>query len=162
MPAFVQLNMQTVSFPNLLSLYLINQIYKPLKSNFMSEPILPPTDVIPLSEAETLTQNWRTFIAPQAIVPSSFIHAFYIPMDDITQLAAFHTEAIAVRAYVCMENTTDPMTAKIVLVPVSEKNTDILSTYIPGTDGTSVEVSTIYDFTQPCPQACDFESPLYE
>jgi len=130
----------------------------------MAEPILPPTDTIPLDEAETLTQNWRSFIAPQAITPdpNSYIHAFYIPMDDIVQLANFHTEAIAVRAYLCMENTTDPMTAKVVLVPVSEKGTDILSTHVPATDGSTVEVSSIYDFTQPCPQACDFDSPLYD
>jgi hypothetical protein len=130
----------------------------------MSQPILPPTDTISLELAETLTTNWRTFIAPQSISPdpNSYIHAFYIPIADIVQLAAFHSEAIAVRAYLCMENTTDPMTAKVVLVPVDEKNNDILSITVPDGEKADIQQSTIYDFTQPCPQACDFASPLYE
>lgn len=124
-----------------------------------------PTDTIPLSEAETLTTNWRSFIAPLVPPGANYIRAFYIPIADIDNLADFHN-AIAVRAYLCLEVPNDPSTAKVVIVPVDEKGNDITSIPVIIPSGSSdqqvEEQSAIYDFTQPCPQMCDYSSPLYE
>lgn len=124
----------------------------------------PFEDTIPLSEAETLTTNWRDFIGPLTPPGGQYIRAFYIPITDIVELAQYH-RAEAVRAYLCLTVPNDPSTAKVVLVPIDEKGNDITTIYIPSPSGSSekpVEQSTIYDLTQPCPAACDFSSPLYE
>lgn len=119
-----------------------------------------PVDTIPLQEAEVITTNWRNFISP--LVPSgNYLRAFYIPMEDIRNLALFHN-AIAVRAYLCLTAENDPSTAKVVLVPIDEKGNDILTIPPEQQSGDAVEDSAIYDFTQPCPQTCDFNSPLYD
>ncbi len=117
---------------------------------------IDPKDTIPLGEAIDYTTLWRNFVSQ--IEPNNYIRAFYIPMEDIMNLAKFHTEAVAVRAYLGLPSKDDVTAIKLVLVPVTAKNTDILS--VPGITG---EVqSAIYDFTSPCPQACDIQSPLFE
>ncbi len=130
-----------------------------------NEPInpFPFEDTISLQEAEVLTTNWRNFIGPLTPPGGQYIRAFYIPIVDIAELARYHN-AEAVRAYLCLEVPNDPSTAKVVLVPVDEKGNDITSVLIPSpqSEEQKVEQSTIYDMTQPCPQACDFSSPLYE
>jgi hypothetical protein len=127
----------------------------------------PFEDTIPLDEAETLTTNWRDFIAPLTPPGGQYIRAFYIPITDIVELARYH-QAEAVRAYLCLTVPNDPSTAKIVLVPIDQKGNDITSIIIPvpiGGDSTQdkeIQQSTIYDLTQPCPAACDYNSPLYD
>jgi hypothetical protein len=122
----------------------------------MSElPFDPFENTIPLEEAEDLTKKWRDFISP--MVPSqNYIHAFYIPIADIDNLAEYH-QAEAVRAYLCLVEPNDPSSAKIVIVPIDKRGNDITTITTP--DG--IVHSTVYDLTQPCPQACDFASPLY-
>lgn len=121
-----------------------------------------PIDTISLQEAETLTTNWRDFISKLVPPGGKYIHAFYIPIADIDNLADFHN-AIAVRAYLCLEVPDDPSTCKVVIVPIDEKGNDILSIPAPPSEQSDMEEqSAIYDFTQPCPQACDYSSPLYE
>ena len=124
----------------------------------------PFEDTIPLEEAEILTTNWRSFIAPITPPGGQYIRAFYIPITDIVELAQYH-QAEAVRAYLCLTVPDDPSTAKVVIVPIDEKGNDITTIYIPSPSGDSdkpVPQSTIYDLTQPCPAACDFNSPLYD
>lgn len=121
-------------------------------SNLQFDPF---ADTIPLVEGETLTTNWRNFIS--SITPSkNYIRAFYIPITDIDNLATYHN-AVAVRAYLCLAVPDDPTTAKVVLVPVDSNNNDITQVVTP--DG--LTHSTVYDMTQPCPQMCDTNSPLY-
>lgn len=124
----------------------------------MAETTFDPfADTIPLQEAETITTNWRNFIGP-LVSSQDFIRAFYIPIEDIVNLGNYHS-AIGVRAYLCLTVPDDPSTAKIVLVPVDARNKDIISVTTPKDE---LVHSTIYDLTQPCPQMCDFTSPLYE
>ena len=118
---------------------------------------LDPKDTIPLSEAIDITTNWRNFISKYE--PDGYIRAFYIPIEDIMGLAKFHSEAVAVRAYLGLPKPGDVTDIKLALVPVDMKNNDILS--VPSAI-TGEEQSSIYDFTSPCPQACDIQSPLFE
>ena len=48
------------------------------------------------------------------------------------------------------------------LVPVDVNNLDVLSIQVPGISGSDETQSSIYDFTSPCPQLCDIDSPLFE
>jgi len=95
---------------------------------------------------------------------SEILRAFWIPIDDINNLAAVHG-ADAVRAYICLEQPDDLSTIKVVLVPVID-NVDILvmpqSEFVGDNSLTDDSGSTIYDFTQPCPVQCDPQSPLYD
>lgn len=128
----------------------------------MSVDPFPFEDTIPLEEAETITTNWRNFISPMSPT-GDYIRAFYIPIEDVVELARYH-QAIAVRAYLCLTIPNDPTSAKVVLVPIDKKGNDITSIVIPTTSQSAdeKEQSTIYDMTSPCPQSCDFDSPLYD
>jgi hypothetical protein len=119
-----------------------------------------PKDTIIESVAVTITTNWRDYIGKYEPA-DQYIRAFNIPMSDIQNLADF-TDCPSVRAYLAMDNSKDISTLKIILVPVDVSNNDVLSIQIPGDGGAMVEQSAIYDFTNPCPQICDINSPLFQ
>lgn len=119
-----------------------------------------PQDTITEAVAVTITTNWRSYIS--AIDPNpNYIKAFNIPMSDIQNLADF-TDCPSVRAYLAMETPGDVSSLKIILVPVNQKNNDVLSIQVPDGSGGMVEQSAIYDLTSPCPQNCDINSPLFQ
>jgi hypothetical protein len=122
----------------------------------MNNQIVPGAqDTIPQQEAVAITTNWRNYIGNYEPV-NKYTRAFNIPMVDITQLAEFY-KCTSVRAYLAMTVPGDISTLKIVLVPVDASGNDILS--VPTADGAAQ--SSIYDFTSPCPQICDINSPLF-
>jgi hypothetical protein len=110
---------------------------------------------IPLQEAITETTNWRNWITPH--MNNDIIRAFFIPIQDIIELAKMHEEAVGVRAYLMLPDPQQIGTVKIAIVPVTKDGKDILTKK----NETSDEQSTIYDFTQPCPHLCDTDSKLY-
>jgi len=118
-----------------------------------------PQPGIPESVGVDYTTNYRTYISGIDKNPD-YIHAFNIPMQDIASLADF-TKCPSVRAYLGMSNPKDISTLKLVLVPVDSSNIDILSIQVPDGSGGLVDQSSIYDFTSPCPQNCDIDSPLF-
>ena len=121
---------------------------KPEQANF--------PDSIPLSEGIDITTYWRDYISKIDPNPQ-YIRAFNIPMEDIQELAKF-TKCPSVRAYLSLAVPGDISTLKIILVPVDASNCDVLSVNMPS----SVDESTIFDFTSPCPQICDINSPLFK
>jgi hypothetical protein len=116
----------------------------------------PYPDTITLEQGVDFTTNWRNYMEAQG--GGDFIQAFYIPLDDIMNLSAItqQYQGQGVRAYIGLEKANDPSTAKLVLVPTSgpEPGADVLQTPETGD-------STIFDFTSPCPSACDVGSPLF-
>ena len=112
-------------------------------------------DSITEAEGMTLTANWRNYITTLDPNPQ-YIKAFNIPMQDILNLSQF-TKCPSVRAYLSMVTPNDVSTLKIILVPVDAAGNDILM--VPGPTG--VDQSSIFDFTTPCPQTCDLNSPLF-
>ena len=122
-----------------------------------------PGGTIPLADAITITTNWRDFISPLAPT-ENYIRAFHIPIDDITSLGTFHG-VNAVRAYLALGTAGDSSTLKLAMVPVADDGSDVL--FAPLTPpATAIEEggmkqSAVYDFTTPCPQACDINSPLF-
>jgi len=123
----------------------------------MNNQIIPGSqDTIPEQKGIDVTTNWRDYISNLDPAPN-YIRAFNIPMVDITELAQFY-KCDSVRAYLAMEVPGDITTLKIILVPVDPAGNDILN--VP--DGSGTMQSTIYDFTSPCPQLCDIDSPLFQ
>ncbi len=128
-----------------------------IKIFFMNTPNLPIfPDSITLAEGIKITTNWRDYISVLDPNPQ-YIRAFNIPMEDIVELAQF-TKCPSVRAYLSMATAGDISSLKVILVPVDVNNKDVLS--VPGPTG--VDESSIFDFTSPCPQVCDIDSPLFE
>jgi len=128
----------------------------------LEQPILAqavPSPGIPEAVGVAYTTNYRNYISGIDKNPD-YIHAFNIPMQDIASLADF-TKCPSVRAYLGMSDPKDISTLKLVLVPVDNTNTDILSIPVPDGSGGLVDQSSIYDFTSPCPQNCDIDSPLF-
>lgn len=123
-------------------------------------PFPSPTDTITESTAVDYTTNYRDYISK--IDPSpDYIRAFLIPMSDMINLSDFQYQNCPnVRAYLGMAKPGDITTLKLVIVPVDAKGNDVLSITPPG-DG-AADQSAIYDFTSPCPQACDVDSPLFQ
>lgn len=105
-------------------------------------------------------------------VPESNIpRAVFIPMGDLLAIINSHiiigadgtsiNELSGIRAYFAVKETdmdlADDITA--VIVPVDKAGKDII--YKEGVGSGEDEKTEIYDFTKPCPDSCDFTSPLY-
>ncbi|HEY0271805.1 MAG TPA: hypothetical protein VGC22_01415 [Chitinophaga sp.] len=132
---------------------------------------------IPVGEAIERAYQWRQLVesihtgpsgsAHNAPVPSQCIfRAIHIDMDDITYLREQHPDAKSIRIYLSIADPSLPLQITGMLVPVSYNNRDML--YKQDPDGRpeselrlDAAVSTVYDFTQPCPTLCDPSSPLF-
>lgn len=123
-----------------------------------------PEGTIPVDQAVQLAANWRAYLAVsgQAFVAQSFL----IPIINFQNILQYNPEADSVRAYIGLEDPTDPTTAQLLLVPVSGGQ-DIVSLPVRNGDGDGCGVgnppSNIYDYTSVCPPTCTTSgSPLTE
>ncbi|MFV8392591.1 hypothetical protein [Flavobacterium sp. LB2P6] len=87
------------------------------------------------------------------------LHAFLIPKIDL--LEVLREDVDAVRAYI---GINDEGVEKLMIVgtkydPVTKIYVDMISV---GVENTTAQPDDIYDFTQPCPTACDPESPMFK
>ncbi|WP_179415857.1 hypothetical protein HDF19_06540 [Mucilaginibacter sp. E4BP6] len=120
-----------------------------------------PEGTIPVNDAVQLTANWRTYLATsgQAFVTQSFL----IPIIDFKNILEHNANAQSVRAYIGLSDPTDPLSAQLLLVPVSEGQ-DVV--YLPKGHGDSESAtlkSNVYDLTTACPPICPMlGSPLSE
>lgn len=131
----------------------------------MSTSVNPP---VPLNAAIEMTTNWREYYGMATETdPGDAFRAFRIPLEDLEALVALARKdntINAVRAYLALGEAVegkilDPNLVHILLVPVADTTPtgqDILEVAA----GTTTR-STIMDFTMPCPNICDFTSPLY-
>ncbi|GAA4777765.1 hypothetical protein GCM10023231_00200 [Olivibacter ginsenosidimutans] len=130
---------------------------------------------IPLKKAQKLTKRWRKFLKKQSgdYVFKTLNRGAFIPFEDIDALRQLEWKdknIIGVRAYFALEKEKGPDDTplhhvKLILVPVEKdgKNgRDVLeiTTGEAGEDAKGKK-SSIYDFTTPCPDCCDDDSPLY-
>ncbi|MBS4063909.1 MAG: hypothetical protein KGZ74_05085 [Chitinophagaceae bacterium] len=110
---------------------------------------------VPKDTAIQETENWRSILKP--VMGDKVIRGFFIPIEDITAIANMH-QVSGMRGYICLTDKNDFSSISFIVVPVDENNKDILTEK----NGVSEEeISTIYDFTRPCPAFCDESSPLY-
>ena len=135
------------------------------------KPINVPT--IPLSDAIARVTLFREKMVKSATIPESNIpRAILIPIDDLLAIIQKYTTVdeegnvkstlLGVRTYFAIkasdQNLTDEVTALVVAVDL--QGNDLINT--TSTLGVGEEGgSEIYDFTRPCPDVCDPESPLF-
>ncbi|MGH2667365.1 hypothetical protein [Flavobacterium sp.] len=98
-------------------------------------------NVITLQTAQEWAARWREN-------PLNTVKAHLIPRVDINELLA-EKYVVDIRAYIGVD---DQGVNKLMLVGVDAAGNDLIN----ASNG-----DYIYDFTQPCPNTCDVDSPLY-
>lgn len=117
-----------------------------------------PRNTISLKIAKDWAKRWRK-------LESSYnnyndCRAFNIPLKDLQEV--IDEGAASVRAYIGVEKTMvdgeKVYIEKLMMVGVDKNGKDMISSK----DGLTLdeEGGDIYDFSEPCPNVCDEESPL--
>ena len=133
----------------------------------------PTRVIIPVETAIKRTTHWRNFMKENTAAADArrIPKAVYMSRADILAMAKqceVDDSILGMRAYFTLNNefTEDIKNeVKFVMVLVRESETkpfgeDVL--YAPTPDGTVGEgESNVYDYTRPCPDCCDVESPLF-
>ena len=133
----------------------------------MKSRITVPT--VPLQEAIDRVTRFRDQLinqVPEANIP----RAVFIPIADLMAIIEkfqdldehgnIRNSLTGVRAYFAVKESDQDLPDDItaLIVPVDLAGADIVA----HTNGLAEEEdSDIYDFTKPCPDSCDEESPLY-
>lgn len=112
--------------------------------------MIPEENMITLEDAKRFTAKWRgeegTYNAHHEL------HAFVIPTSDLQEVLAENPDAV--RAYLGVDDLGEE---KLMIVGTRyDKDTDTYVDIIP----VSKLNSGIYDFSRPCPNLCDINSPL--
>ncbi len=113
-------------------------------------------NTITLKEAQKWAKRWRK--EEGTYNKHHKLNAFLIPKIDLLEVLAENVDAV--RAYIGID---DKGVEKLMIVgtklnPVTGIYEDMITTLGENSDG-SVE-DDIYDFTKPCPNTCDPESPM--
>jgi hypothetical protein len=120
-------------------------------------------NTITLQTAKKWAKNWRDLESTYNKYHEC--RAFNIPKIDLQEVLAEDGVA-SVRAYLGVKETVNPKTKKItyeeklMIVGVDKNNKDMISTVSSSDVLGDGEGDDIYDFTEPCPDLCDPNSPL--
>ncbi len=119
-------------------------------------------NTISLKKAKKWAKEWRD---DEASYNKYFeCRAFNIPKIDLIEVLQ-EDGVEGIRAYIGVEKTKDKKTGentfeeKLMIVGVDANGKDMLTLSSDGDTLTS-DSGNIYDFSRPCPTACDFSSPL--
>ena len=108
---------------------------------------------ITLQEAIDWTTNYRN-------APVNNATAFLIPIADLQGALAEiqgQTGSPMVRAYLASDNGVE----KLVIVGTEEDRNGVYRDLLPAAgEAAGAGTNSIWDFTEPCPPACDNNSPL--
>ena len=120
-------------------------------------------NTITLKTAKKWASNWREL--ESTYNKYNECRAFNIPKIDLQEVLAEDGVA-SIRAYLGVKETLNPKTKettyeeKLMIVGVDKNNKDMIST-VKAVDGLGDgDEDDIYDFTDPCPNVCDPDSPL--
>lgn len=127
------------------------------EENFTENPQLNKvTNAISLNEAQRWAKRWSK--EEGQYNKHHHVHAFLIPKKDILEVLVEGIDAV--RAYI---GVNDKGVEKLMIVGTKlDPLTGIYVDMISEGDGVNKEADTIYDFTEPCPTACDPESPMFK
>ena len=115
-----------------------------------------PINSIPLATAQKWAKRWSK--KEGNYNKHHELHAFLIPKVDFIEVLAEGVDAV--RAYIGID---DKGLEKLMIVgtkydPVTKIYVDMITVG----DGVSEVADDIYDVTQPCPPACDPNSPMFQ
>jgi len=113
-----------------------------------------PEGTIPVEHAIELTANWRKYLATSE--PDFVAQSFFVPIIDFVNILKHNPDAEGVRVYLGLEEANDPMSAKLVLVPVSRGH-DVV--HLDHGNGGELS-SNVWDLTKVCPPICPVASVL--
>ncbi len=135
------------------------------------KPINVPT--IPVEDAIARVTLFREKMVKSSAIPESNIpRAILIPIEDLLAIVQKYatvdaegnvsSSIIGVRTYFAIKATDQDLPDEVtsLVVPVDLEGKDIITTKT-GVGLGEGEDTGIYDFTKPCPDQCDPESPLY-
>lgn len=127
------------------------------EENFTENPQLNKvTNAISLNEAQRWAKRWSK--EEGQYNKHHHVHAFLIPKKDILEVLVEGIDAV--RAYI---GVNDKGVEKLMIVGTKlDPLTGIYVDMISEGDGVNKEADAIYDFTEPCPTACDPESPMFK
>ncbi|MFD0793494.1 hypothetical protein ACFQZX_07680 [Mucilaginibacter litoreus] len=122
-----------------------------------------PAGTIPVKDAETMIANWQSFLNSNN--PDFIAQSFLTPIISFQNLLKYNPDAESVRIYIGLENAADPLSAKLMFIPVvngkevrtltAQTGTDTSSEEIDEADGdANPDQSNVYDLTNACPPAC--------
>ena len=113
-------------------------------------------NTITLKEAQTWAARWRQEEGDYN--KHHELKAFLIPKIDLQEVLAEGIDAA--RAYIGIDE--DGVERLMIVGTKYDEDTKTYVDMITGTNGAGVLLEgDIYDFTQPCPDTCDKNSPLY-
>jgi hypothetical protein len=139
-----------------------------INCNGSKKKVPSPANVntIPLDQAIKWTKEWRDPKSDYNKVKHKKIHAFNIPKIDLIEV--LNEKGVdSIRAYIGVKETTNKsggkqFEEKLLIVGVDENGKDLLpSSSLGKTLGAEGNDDGIFDFTEPCPEVCDEDSPLY-
>ncbi|OIQ30015.1 MAG: hypothetical protein BM564_04400 [Bacteroidetes bacterium MedPE-SWsnd-G2] len=129
------------------------------------------TPTIPIKDAQDLTKNWQTH-------NPNFAKAFLIPINDI--LACINESGVdleivngristvnpdeSVRAYVGVKDSQKAEDEKLLIVATFKDGSEYVDICENGANppgGRRLYGSGVFDFTKPCPNECNRDSPLF-
>ncbi|MET3978843.1 hypothetical protein ABIB62_001412 [Mucilaginibacter sp. UYP25] len=113
-------------------------------------PTTDPDGTIPVATAKEWAANWRAYLT--ATNPDFEIRSFTIPIVDFQNIMLYNPAAEAVKAFIGLTDETDPMSAQLMLVPITEGEEVHTLPLVGGPVGDSQ--SNIYDMTTACPPTC--------
>jgi hypothetical protein len=118
-----------------------------------------PEGTIPVDEAIAMTKNWRDHL--ETSNDKFLVKSFLVPIIDFKNILKYNPDAEAVRAYIGLEDVNDPMSSKLILVPVVSGK-DVIYKSASENPALDSEIdSNIYDLTKACPPVCSVDdSPL--
>ena len=132
-------------------------------------------NVIPLKEAENWTKNWRTkcpnnckaFLIPSIDLIEALEEMGVLKKKDNGDYTLNHVNRSDIRAYVGIDPATSEGYGEKLLIVGTKRDSDgVYRDMVPERRNKSVVPlkegeGAVYDFTRPCPNNCDQNSPLF-
>lgn len=121
-----------------------------------------PRNTISLKIAKQWTKEWRDDEATYNKYHQC--KAFNIPKKDLIEVLK-EEGVVSVRAYIGVEKIENKgkqtvFTEKLMIVGVNKEGKDMLKLSSENAEILDPEGGDIYDFSNPCPDVCDNDSPL--
>ncbi len=123
---------------------------------------------VPLEEATADIRLYKDFMTTQfQVKESNILKAFTLHSIELLEAMGVSAtdlrfEFPKVRVYIGKKDGDQDSDFKLFLVPVNEEGQDVIPKGPAGNGRILDDDEYVYDFTKPCPNTCDIESPLFQ